>query len=273
MGIEWLWDRECLDRALIIARTLKAEEDPSLDRAALILAALGYAPSAERLRGLLIRGVDNFTVWQTRRQTYLKSEPPAPEEKRKRLERMLRRRMPVMPDPITQKLVRFNALLHGVADVTDEVPSATIFPSLATTRERLERVDSPTLLANYERAKYVAPHMARYWEPLRSISAIYASISASSHSAMPADQGLLSGLTRDSFIALSRLLFTAVLTAFPPDLEAREEEALALKDWASDMSKALAQYVGITLPDWPDEGDDDKPAKLDSTKETMLETR
>src|SRR5215831_1822595 len=61
-GIEWLWQPECVDRALIIARTIQVGDgsDPSLNRAALMLAALGYAPSAQLLRDLLIRGLTTF---------------------------------------------------------------------------------------------------------------------------------------------------------------------------------------------------------------------
>src|SRR5260370_158535 len=58
-GAEWHWEAECLPRTLIIARTL-ASGDPSLGRAAQMLARAGYAPSAARLRQVLLNGVDAF---------------------------------------------------------------------------------------------------------------------------------------------------------------------------------------------------------------------
>src|SRR5947209_15220302 len=52
MGAEWHWKTECLSRAILIAQTLAAG-DPSLQRAASVLAAVGYAPDAECLRQVL----------------------------------------------------------------------------------------------------------------------------------------------------------------------------------------------------------------------------
>src|SRR5215831_1097031 len=54
-GIEWLWQPECVNRAIIIARTVQVGEgsDPSLRRAALSLMLLGYDLAAQPLRDLL----------------------------------------------------------------------------------------------------------------------------------------------------------------------------------------------------------------------------
>src|SRR6266851_1849622 len=70
MGAEWRWEIECLQRAVLIARTL-ATGDPSFQRAARTLAEAGYAPAAPRLRAVFLDYLAEYQRLMTKRQTYL----------------------------------------------------------------------------------------------------------------------------------------------------------------------------------------------------------
>src|SRR2546428_233879 len=75
MGAEWLWEAECLSRAVLIGRTL-ATGDRSFQHAARILAETGYAPASSRLRAVLLDCLAAYEQLVTIRQTYLAVNHP-----------------------------------------------------------------------------------------------------------------------------------------------------------------------------------------------------
>src|SRR5262245_50984133 len=102
-GAEWVWEPQCLPRALLIARTL-ASGDPSLQRAAQTLALVGYAPSAARLRTVLLDGLDLFERVTTYREPYLKQLDMAAGERRRRLSQNIKRKGATLPDAVVATL-------------------------------------------------------------------------------------------------------------------------------------------------------------------------
>lgn len=165
-GAEWLWERECLPRAIIIGRTL-ASGDPSLQRAAQMLARAGYAPSAERLRTVLLDGIDAFERLVTHRGPYLKQRDMPASERRRRLSRNIRRKGADLPDAVVATVTAFAEALHGLdhigIDGSDNVVSADAskdptnarmgqFISLGALRHAVSVVRDADLLAAYEQA-------------------------------------------------------------------------------------------------------------------------
>jgi len=71
-GTKWLWDTECLPRAVIIGRSLG--NDRSLSHAARALAEIGYAPSPLVLREVLLDCVAIYQRPMIVRQTYIGSD-------------------------------------------------------------------------------------------------------------------------------------------------------------------------------------------------------
>jgi hypothetical protein len=160
-GAEWVWARECLPRAIIIAHTL-ASGDPSLQRAAQMLARAGYAPSAERLRTVLLEGIDAFERLTTHREPYLKQPDMPTSERRRRLRRNLKRKGADLPDPVVDAITTFGQALHGLDDVDGAASPAPTngsarrglgdFLSLKALRRSVCEIRESDLLDAYEQA-------------------------------------------------------------------------------------------------------------------------
>jgi len=159
-GAEWHWEAECLPRALIIARTL-ASGDPSLGRAAQMLARAGYAPSAARLRQVLLNGVDAFERMATHREPYLREPTLLPDMKRKRLRRHLKRKGADLPDAVLASVTTYAQALHGLSGVDPSASAPAIgaagqgweqYVSLEAMRQALIEVRDADLLDAYAQA-------------------------------------------------------------------------------------------------------------------------
>ncbi len=162
MGAEWRWEAECLQRAVLIGRTL-ATGDPSLQRAARVLAEAGYAPSIPRLRAVFLDYLAEYKRLMTKRQTYL-TEDRSQAEKRKRLTKHIRRKMPTMPDSAFQPFAAYiGALLDVIPPDDPSVPDAMKwlqqYFSIPALQGRLETIDGSLLLEKYEEAGRATPFL------------------------------------------------------------------------------------------------------------------
>ena len=162
MGTEWLWEAECLPRAVLIARAL-ATGNRSFQHAATILAGAGYAPSALRLRMVLLDRLAAYKQPMVKRQTYL-VENHSLAEKHRRLTNHLRRRMVDLPDSAFQPLTVYIGALFGVIapdnpHVTEEIRRFQQFFSIPALQQRLETIDDPVLLEKYEEAGRAIPSL------------------------------------------------------------------------------------------------------------------
>jgi hypothetical protein len=267
-GAEWLWERECLPRALIIGGTL-ADGDPSLYRAARVEAAIGYAPSAAYVRRMLVDTLDFFERSFTRRQSYLTDERPV-RAKRQQLAKNLRRKGATMPEPLVQYFATMGSVLHGLAsseessdqDVVDIVERFAPFLSFAALRQRILLLDDATLLARYEEAGRALPRML----PLLITAAnvlllpfLREHVRAQGHptDALPASidlAAILEGVKHDGDRVMvapgnpagTIRMVIALLHAAVPDAEGKWA-----KEWtpvAFNAMQLLADYLGVVLP-------------------------
>jgi len=157
-GTEWLWDAECLPRAVIIQRSLS--NDRSLLHAARALAETGYAPSPLILREVLIDCVAIYQRPLIVRQTYIGSDH-SKEEQYRRFMRHMRQKTPDMPDatfdPFSACIAALLGLIPNDASVPENIKQMQQIFSLLPLKERLETMDESLLLAKYEDAGRVTP--------------------------------------------------------------------------------------------------------------------
>ncbi len=163
LGAEWHWEAECLSRAVLIAQTL-ATGDPSLQRAAYVLAATGYAPDAECLRQVLLDRLAAFERFLTKRQLYLTDSHPVA-EKRRRLTRNMRRKLADMPEDLFQRFAAYMSSVFGLVSPEEQhVPPVLhriqALISIPAMRQRLEAAEGVWLLAKYEEASRGLPKLA-----------------------------------------------------------------------------------------------------------------
>ncbi len=163
MGTEWLWKAECLPRVVLIARTL-ADGNRSFQHTAKILAATGYAPAVSRLRLILLDCLAASKQLMIGRQTYLAQDHPQT-EKRKRLKKYMRRKMPDMPDSIFEPFTACIGALFGVISPDDlnapeSMKQLQQFISFPVLQQRLETINSSVLLGKYEEAGHMIPIFA-----------------------------------------------------------------------------------------------------------------
>jgi hypothetical protein len=254
-GIEWRWQPECINRAIIIARTVQVGEgsDPSLQRAALSLALLGYDLGAQPLRDLLIRGVTEFGLSLQQRQPFLRdggvSDAP------QRIRRRFRRQFPIAPDSTIQALTAIEISMHGLprnsapqirADDADVL-------SLPRLREGLLAADETTLLTAYAQAKLFAPMFGKLEALLMMIQE--ALLAAAPTFGRRIEARLLDALPPEARIALMRLILTAVLAAHPELLRADsgelQERTQSLFHVMTDIlpGSGLSQYEDVWQKD------------------------
>ena len=153
MGAEWLWEAECQPRAVHIAHAL-AEGDRSFQYAARVLAEIGYAPTAEHLRRVLLDCVADYQQFMTKRLPYL-VENHSSAEKHSRLVKHMRRKVPDMPDSTFQPFAAYAGAMLGVISpddlqVSDAMKRFQQFFSFPALQQRLEMVDDQMLLEKYE---------------------------------------------------------------------------------------------------------------------------
>ena len=163
MGTEWLWKTECLPQAVLIGQTL-ANGNRSFQHTAMILTATGYAPAISRLRLVLLDGLAAFKQLMTTRQTYLAQDHPQT-EKRRRLNKHMRRKMPDMPDAAFEPFTAWIGALLGVISPDDPNAPESMkqlqqFISFPALQQRLETIDSSVLLEKYEEAGHMIPILA-----------------------------------------------------------------------------------------------------------------
>lgn len=152
-GTEWLWEAECVPRAVTIGRSLA--QDRSLLHAARELAAAGYAPAPHVLREVLLECVAIYERIMTARQTYIGSDHPQKEQYR-RFRRHMRQRSPDMPDDTFDSFTDYVGALLGIipndALIPESIRQIQQYVSLSPMKERLETVDESLLLEKYEEA-------------------------------------------------------------------------------------------------------------------------
>jgi hypothetical protein len=132
-GVDWVWEEECLPRALIVARAL--EDDRSLEHAAMELWVRGYPPLAPALtRQLLHNVVAGFEERMARRQAYLKRADLPVGERRRRFVDAARRRLRGVPVDLRNFGAWTGQGLLGLAnpgaDKLSAATSAVAFPRL-----------------------------------------------------------------------------------------------------------------------------------------------
>ncbi len=160
MGTEWLWEAECLPRVMLIGHALAAG-DRSFQNIARTLAETGYAPTASRLRTALLDCLAAYEQLMTIRQTYLNANHPQA-EKRKRLTKHMRRKMPDMPDSVFDPFSACIGALLGVIPPDDSRAPESVkqlqqFFSIPALRHSLETIDASVLLEKYEEAGRMIP--------------------------------------------------------------------------------------------------------------------
>ena len=157
-GTQWLWESECLPRAVIIGRSLS--NDRSLLRAARSLAELGYAPSSLVLKDVLLDCVETYQRLMTTRQTYIGSDH-SQEEQYRRLRQHMRRKTPDMPDaafdPFLASVAAFIGVLPNDARVSENMQQIQQIVSVPSLKERLQTIDGSSLLVTYESAGLLIP--------------------------------------------------------------------------------------------------------------------
>ncbi len=260
LGAEWHWEAECLSRAVLIAQTL-ATGDPSLQRAAYVLAATGYAPGAECLRQVLLDRLAAFERFLTKRQPYL-TDSHSVAEKRRRLTRNMRRKMADMPEELFQHFAAYISSVFGLVSPEEQhVPPVLhriqTLISIPAMRQRLEAAEGAWLLAKYEEASrglpilatlllaglnLLLPFLARWVQQRKPEQRFPIGIDA---------EVLLAGMRQEADHILVapgnplgevRLYYTALLAAIP----AEEEEMLP--EWASFLGEifaGLSSYLNL----------------------------
>lgn len=157
-GTQWLWEEECLKRAVIIGRSLS--NDRSMLRAARVLAEVGYAPSPLVLREVLLDCVEAYQRLMTTRQTYIGSDH-SQEEQYRRLRQHMRRKTPDMPDTAFEQFLASIAALIGVlpndARIPENMQHIQQIVSIPSLRERLETIDESSLLEKYKSVGLLIP--------------------------------------------------------------------------------------------------------------------
>lgn len=157
-GTQWLWEAECLPRAVLIGRSLGNYR--SLLHAARSLAEVGYAPSPFVLKDVLLYCVEVYQRLMTTRQTYIGSDH-SQEEQYRRLRQHMRRKMPDMPDtafdPFLASIAAFIGVLPSEARVSEHMQHIQQIVSVPSLKERLETIDGSSLLAKYESAGLLLP--------------------------------------------------------------------------------------------------------------------
>lgn len=152
-GTQWLWEPECLKRAVIIGRSLS--NDRSLLRAARSLAEIGYAPSPFALKDALLDCIEDYWRLMTTRQTYIGSDHSQKEQYR-RLRQHMRRKTPDMPDaafdPFLASIAAFIGVLPSDARVSENIQQMQQIISVPSLKEQLETIDGSSLLVKYASA-------------------------------------------------------------------------------------------------------------------------
>lgn len=156
MGAEWLWDAECLPRAVLIRHAL-VDGDRSFRHAARVLAETGYAPAAAYLRPALLDCLTDLQQFMTKRLPYLVENRPQA-EKHSRFTKHMRRKVADMPDSTFQSFAAFAGAILGVIPLDDPtVPDVMKqfqqFFSIPALQQRLETIDDATLLEKYEEVR------------------------------------------------------------------------------------------------------------------------
>jgi hypothetical protein len=249
-GIEWLWQPECVSRAIIIARSVQVGEgsDPSLLRAALSLALFGHDLAAEPLRDLLLRGMSEFGLSPQKPQPQLQAggATEAPE----RIRRRFLRQFPTAPESTIQVLTaveisRQSLRRSWVSEVRADDAAVLSIPRLRT---GLLAADDTTLLTAYAQAKLFAPLFGRLESFLMMMQE--ALLAAAPTFDGRIEERLLFALPPVARIALMRLILTAVLAAHPELLRADsgdlQERTQSLFQVMTDMlpGAGLSQYAG-----------------------------
>ena len=159
-GTQWLWEAECLPRAVIIGRSLS--NDRSLLRAARLLAEVGYAPSPFVLKNVLLDCVEAYKRFMTTRQTYIGSDH-SQEEQYRRLRQHVRRKTPDMPDttfdPFLASVAAFIGVLPNNVHTSENMQQIQQFVSVPSLKEQLETIDGSALLVKYENAGLLIPSL------------------------------------------------------------------------------------------------------------------
>ena len=269
MGTEWLWESECLPRALIIGRTLAHEAASKgksrgfprgYDRAALMLAALGYAPDVERLRALLIAGVDRMEALLVKRQIYLTASY-SEKEKRRALRDHFRRavnRKVIVPSPLlTNSMIQFTEALHGLAEVQPAVPTGnepgTLNPgeilAFQAMRDHLRKVSGRRLIENYHHAELLATQLDTMWEWLAAFLMAFIPDSTVVQTTESREVTIL-GLTHESAGYFLRLMSTVLHTIIPEDeLSAIESgQSTRFTTWVAEVLTPLIAHAGLSWP-------------------------
>jgi hypothetical protein len=204
-----------------------------------MLAASGYAPSAQVLRSLLVRGLDELDLSLRKRQPYLRdgSVPDASQ----RIQRRFRRQLPTAPDSTIQTLTAIEISMHGLpqtrrAHVTGDTAELL---SLPRWREGLLAVDDATLLNAYAQAKQFAPLFGKLGTFLMKIQE--ALLAAAPAFGGRIEAGILDALSPEATIALMRLFLTAWLAAYPGLLHTDSSEL-------QERTKSLSQLMDHILP-------------------------
>lgn len=157
-GTEWLWDAECLPRAVIIGHSLS--NDRSLLHAARTLAETGYALSPVVLSKVLLDCLAIFERTMVIRQTYIGSSY-SQEEQYKRFRRHVRQKTPDMPDSTFDAFSAFISALLGLipddALVPESMKQMQQILSLLSVKERLETIDGSFLMLKYKEAGQMIP--------------------------------------------------------------------------------------------------------------------
>jgi hypothetical protein len=280
LGSEWRWEAECLPRALIIGRTLADEATTRVarrergqrgqparfprgyDRAALMLATLGYAPDAERLRAMLVTGLYTFEQLLTRRQTYLTTDQPLENKRlalRDHVRRSINRTVAQPTESATHSIMRFSEALHGLADVEPAAGSAgndsdSAHPgaslSLRAMRVQVQHADGRRLLENYRRAGDEAKSLAAQWEWFSTLLTAFVPDTPLVQTT-DAGEATIFGLTREVAQYPFRLIVTVLLTVIPSDVLAAMErgQLTPLYMWLMDLLAPFVDQAGLSLSD------------------------
>jgi len=157
-GTEWLWEAECLPRAVITGRSLNINR--SLLHASQALAEIGYAPSPPVLRKVLLECIAVYQRLMITRQTYIGSNHPQ-EEQYRRFRRHMRQKALDMPDATFDPFAAYAAALIGLipndAFALEDMQQIQQLFSLPSLKEHLETIDESLLLAKYEVAGHLLP--------------------------------------------------------------------------------------------------------------------
>lgn len=259
-GAEWLWAAECQERVLLIAQTL-TKGDPSLQKAAHVLAAAGYPLDAICLRQILLDELTVVERFMARRQPSLINERSA-DDTRRRLKRNMRRWVADMPDELFQRFYLYMGAIFGVISLeeTDTLPffhHMQEIISIPAIRQRLQIVEDTWLLTKYEQVSQALPAMATLM--LAMFNMMLPALAERAQRQKPGQpfpigidtEKLLAGMRQEGSLVLVarenpigelRLILTILLAAFP----LTEEEVLS--QWAKALGElfgGLMKYLNI----------------------------